>query len=55
MEKLLRDFISHEDRQYNFKLGQLIASALTGFLAGLVSASIVWMLALYYINSFVLS
>jgi len=55
MEKILRDFVSHEQRQYNFKLGQVVASALTGFLAGLISASIIWMLALYYINNFVLN
>jgi hypothetical protein len=55
MEKLLRDFVSNEQRTYNFRLGQVVASALTGFLAGLISASIIWMLALYYVNNFILN
>src|SRR3989338_59731 len=54
MRHLIRDFISEETRHYKFKLGELVASALTGFIVGVVVASIVWMLAFYYINNVLL-
>ncbi len=54
MRHLIRDFISEETRHYKFKLGELVASALTGFIVGVVIASIVWMLAFYYINNVLL-
>jgi hypothetical protein len=54
MHKLTRDFISEEKRRYDFKLGEVMASALTGFVVGVITASIVWMLAIHYINAFIL-
>ena len=54
MEKLVREFISDDQRQYNFKLGQVVASALSGFIVGVIVASIIWMVAFYYINNIVL-
>ncbi|MEK7643016.1 MAG: hypothetical protein AAB372_01005 [Patescibacteria group bacterium] len=47
MDQLVRDFVSHESRDYKFKLGSVVASSLSGFLAGLVASSIVWM---FFIN-----
>lgn len=44
MNKIVRDFISEENRQYNFKIGAVIASSLSGFIAGFVVASIIWVL-----------
>jgi len=49
MNKITRDFVSEEKREYRFKIGQLLASALSGFLAGVIVASIVWMIALQYL------
>jgi len=37
-----RDFISDEKREFKYKLGTTIASALTGFIAGAVVASMAW-------------
>lgn len=54
MHRLTRDFISQEQRQYSFKVGEVMASALTGFVVGVVTASVIWMLAMYYVNSFIL-
>jgi hypothetical protein len=41
------DFISREQRSFKFKLGNLLASSLSGFIAGAVFASIIWLLAIY--------
>ncbi|BCX16192.1 MAG: hypothetical protein KatS3mg098_421 [Candidatus Parcubacteria bacterium] len=41
-----KDFISHESREYKFKIGKTLASSLAGFVAGVVFASIVWIIAL---------
>ena len=46
MNKITRDFILEERRQYKFKLGQVVASSLTGFIAGAIAASIIWIVAL---------
>lgn len=40
--KLGRDFISEEKRDFKFKLGNTLASALTGFIAGIISAVFVF-------------
>lgn len=50
MAEIIRDFISDEKRNYKFKLGQMVASSLTGFIVGVVSASIIWMVALKYLQ-----
>ena len=44
MNKIIRDFVSEEQREYNFKIGAVVASSLSGFIAGFVVASILWML-----------
>ncbi|WKZ26275.1 MAG: hypothetical protein QY304_02680 [Candidatus Paceibacterota bacterium] len=46
MDKIVRDFVSQEPRQYKMKIGRTVASSLTGFVVGAVSASIVWHVAL---------
>lgn len=40
--KILRDFISNEERDFKVKVGSTIASSLTGFIAGIIVASIIW-------------
>lgn len=42
MEGISRDFISEERRNYRFKIGTTIASALAGFLAGVIVTSMVF-------------
>ncbi len=39
--KVVRDFISSEKREFKFKIGKLLASSLAGFLAGAVVATII--------------
>ncbi|MEX2145077.1 MAG: hypothetical protein WD712_01750 [Candidatus Spechtbacterales bacterium] len=36
------DFVSRESREYKFRLGNALASALAGFVVGSLSASIIW-------------
>ncbi len=42
----MRDFVSQEQREYRFKLGNVIASSLSGFIAGVLLSSIFWMVAI---------
>lgn len=43
MKKLLDEFaIEQDDVFYKFKLGKRIATALSGFIAGLIVASMIW-------------
>jgi acid phosphatase family membrane protein YuiD len=43
MESLKEEFISHEKRNFKFKLGHVLASSLSGFLAGIIVAVIVFL------------
>lgn len=45
LQSIVREFVSEEKRDYRFKIGYTIASALTGFLVGAASASVVWYFA----------
>ena len=47
--KLMRDFISEENRNYKLRIGSTIASSLTGIVCGAILASIIWFIALNYI------
>jgi hypothetical protein len=42
MKNILRDFYSEEDRRYRFRIGFLKASALSGFIAGVLFALIIF-------------
>jgi len=42
IKPLLRDFISEEKREFKYKFGQLIASGLSGFVVGIIAATIFW-------------
>jgi len=48
MDKIARDFVSQESRDFKFQVGRLIASALAGFVAGVVGASIIWITVIEY-------
>lgn len=42
MNNLLKDFVSKESRDFSFKIGRDLASSLSGFITGVVVASIIW-------------
>jgi len=45
MTNPIDDFVIKEDgRQYKFKIGTLIASSLSGFIAGVLLTSVAWLL-----------
>jgi hypothetical protein len=48
MNNLARDFISDEKRDFTFKIGHTLASALSGFVAGTV-ASVIIFAVFYYL------
>jgi len=48
---LSRDFISEEQRQFKFKIGKTLASALSGFIAGVIFASIFWIIILLLLKT----
>ena len=39
--KILRDFVSEEKRSFRFQLGKVVASSLTGFIVGAITATII--------------
>jgi len=49
---LSRDFISNEQREFKFKIGKTLASALSGFIAGVIFASIFWLIIFLFLKSF---
>jgi hypothetical protein len=40
MEKSFDDFVSHDRKRFKWKIGKMLASSLSGFLAGIVVATI---------------
>ncbi|MBI5220549.1 MAG: hypothetical protein HY978_01770 [Candidatus Liptonbacteria bacterium] len=48
MNSAARDFISDEQRSFRFQIGHILASSLSGFIAGAIFASIIWLLAFYF-------
>ncbi|MEK7464668.1 MAG: hypothetical protein AAB617_02730 [Patescibacteria group bacterium] len=43
-----RDFVSEEERQYRYRIGKLLASSLSGFVAGVIFTSIIVALGFVY-------
>jgi hypothetical protein len=43
MPKLSDDFVSNDPKTFEWKIGQVLASSLSGFIAGLIVASIFFM------------
>lgn len=50
--KLKDEFISDDGRKYKFKIGKHHATALSGFIAGAIFASIIWYAVAYFMNLF---
>ena len=46
MNNITRDFVSNEKRNFTFKIGNTLASALSGFIAGIIGAIIIF--AVFY-------
>lgn len=44
------DFVLTGGHEYQFKIGKDVASSLSGFIAGIVVASIIWMAVSYVMN-----
>lgn len=41
---LHRDFISDEKNNFRYSLGNVVATSFSGFIAGLVASSLIWIL-----------
>ncbi len=41
MEKILKEFVSKEKRSFKYRIGQAIASSLSGFIAGIIVTLII--------------
>ncbi len=52
MKELIRDFISEEKRRFKFRIGDVHASALSGFIAGVISATIILATIVYIFQVF---
>jgi tetrahydromethanopterin S-methyltransferase subunit F len=48
MNKLEEEFISRENKKFKFQIGRLLASGLSGFIAGVIFASIIFF-TIYYL------
>lgn len=40
LNEIKEEFISHEKRKFKYRLGKILASSLSGFIAGLIIATI---------------
>jgi dolichol kinase len=49
MNKITREFVSNEKREFKFKLGQVLASSLAGFIGGFLVATIIWVVIYSYV------
>ena len=48
MGNMTRDFVSDESRKFRFKLGKYLASSLSGFVVGVIVASMAWLIGIWY-------
>ena len=48
----LRQFISEENKNYKVRIGKLLASSLSGFIAGAIFASIFWVVVMILLKFF---
>ncbi len=52
MSKILNEFVSNESREFKFKIGHRIASSLSGFIAGVIVGSMIWLVVVYILRLF---
>jgi len=48
-KKVLGDFISNEKKTFKWRLGKVLASSLSGFLAGIIVGGFIFMTVFYLI------
>ena len=49
MKHIVKEFVSGEKKKFSFSIGKLLASGLSGFIAGFIVASIGWIVVIYLI------
>ena len=54
MYDLIKEFVCQETHRFKFRIGRHIASALSGFVAGVIAASIVWGVGILIWKTFLL-
>jgi len=47
---MMQEFVQVEGRNFKFKIGSLVASSLSGFLAGVAVTSVFWALNIYILS-----
>ncbi|MEK7478462.1 MAG: hypothetical protein AAB626_00880 [Patescibacteria group bacterium] len=55
MEKIynsVKQFVCEEHRKFKFKVGNILASGLSGFIAGAVFATIFWVMVMLFLKYF---
>lgn len=52
MKNIFSDFLSRDVGESRFKIGWYTASSLSGFVAGVIAASIVWFAAIWTMKLF---
>jgi hypothetical protein len=45
-----KDFISDEKRNFKVRIGKVLASSLSGFIAGTIFSSIIWLMGILFIK-----
>lgn len=50
--KLRDEFVANDGRQYKFKIGKNNASSLSGFIAGVILATIIWFAVAFFMDLF---
>lgn len=54
MWKFIKEFVfpddSHHHFNFKFQVGKHIASSLSGFIAGVIFASIIWIICVYFLK-----
>jgi hypothetical protein len=49
LHEFLGGFIDEKDHKFKHKIGKYIASSLSGFIAGIVCASVFWLVAIIFL------
>lgn len=52
MNNYLKEFTDEGHHDFRFKIGRLLASSLSGFIAGVIFSSIVWSVVIYLLDAF---
>lgn len=48
----LKEFADDGNHNFKFKIGRILASSLSGFIAGVVLSSIIWAVTVYLLGTF---